>query len=313
MTHWNGFVHDPETDVSDTRSPTGLTTWLRAIRAHQWVKNLLIFVPAILAAPVVPFTVWPQLGLGFSVLGCFASAAYLLNDLVDLKADRTHRSKRLRPLAAGLITPRSCVLIGLTLAGAGAGLLLLMPAAFAVVALLYLTTTVLYSLALKRVAILDALCLGFLFTVRIYSGTVLLGGPTPYWLFAFSMFFFVSLALVKRYTEIYVAVRTGRDRLSGRAYRAADLSLVQIAGIGSAISAVVVFLIYLGDQQFNRKIFGAPYWLTLTCTALAFWLLHMWVLAGRDEMHDDPILFALRDKTSLSVAVVVLISLALAW
>src|SRR5688572_10796241 len=174
----------------------GLTAWIKALRLHQWVKNLLMFVPLVLAAPVVTAAVLPQFAVGFLVLSLMASSTYLLNDLLDLHADRQHRSKRLRPLASGAISIRAGVLASAALGLLAVVLLGFMPLPFVAAALVYLITTIAYSFAIKRVALLDVLCLGFLFTLRIFAGTVLLTGPAPYWLFAFSMFFFLSLAMV---------------------------------------------------------------------------------------------------------------------
>ena len=185
----------------------------------------------------------------------------------------------------------------------------MLPAQCALTLLVYAAVSLTYSLQLKRVAILDVLCLGFLFTVRIAVGAALLENNTPYWLYAFSMFFFTSLAFVKRYTEL---AQVG-ESLPGRNYQAEDLPLVLGAGLGSALCSIVVFLIYLGDQHFDRNLFSTPTWLGLSVAVLAYWLLRTWLLALRGQMHDDPVVFALRDRTSYLLGMVVGLSLLLAW
>jgi 4-hydroxybenzoate polyprenyltransferase len=169
-----------------------------------------------------------------------------------------------------------------------------------------------YSLQLKRLAILDVLCLGFLFTVRLAIGAALLENNAPYWLYAFSMFFFTSLAFVKRYTEL--ASANGKSKhIPGRGYQAEDLPLVLSAGLGSALCSIVVFLIYLGDRQFDEQVFKNPAWLGLSVAALAYWLLRTWLLALRGQMHDDPVVFALKDRASYGLGLLVGLSLLLAW
>jgi 4-hydroxybenzoate polyprenyltransferase len=161
--------------------------------------------------------------------------------------------------------------------------------------------------------ILDVICLGFLFTVRIAAGASLLPNNTPYWLYAFSMFFFTSLAFVKRYTELTAAIRSKRKHLPGRSYQIADLPLVLATGLGTALCSIVVFLIYLGYQHFDANLFRNPGWLGLAAASLAYWLLRTWLLALRGEMHDDPVVYALKDRTSYVLGGLVGVSLLLAW
>jgi 4-hydroxybenzoate polyprenyltransferase len=285
--------------------------WLRALRVHQWAKNALVFVPAILALPVLKPVQSVQFLLAFAVLSLLASATYLVNDLADLSADRAHRSKRNRPLASGAI-PLSHAVAAIGLIGAAAaGLASLLPVAILPPLFLYLATTLAYSFHIKRVPVLDVLCLGLLFTLRIQAGTTLNPGPAPYWLFAFSMFFFTSLALVKRYTELRASAAA--DAVPGRGYIAGDLAFVLAAGMASGMASLIVFLIYLGDQHFNRDLFQQPQWLGGAGIVLAYWLMRVWLLATRDQMHDDPVLFAVRDRASLAMAGVIGIALLLAW
>jgi 4-hydroxybenzoate polyprenyltransferase len=293
--------------------PVGLGAWLKALRVHQWAKNLVMFIPAALAAPLLSGPTTAQLLLGFLVFNFIASATYVANDILDLEADRRHHSKRFRPLAAGTIPLLGGLLAVMLLVVVAALLVTLLPSTFMLVAVIYLGTNAAYSFAIKRVALVDTLCLAFLFALRVLAGSMLLAQPAPQWLLLFSMFFFFSLAMVKRYTELLAAANSGSANIEGRGYRTADLPLVLSAGISSAIASMVVFLIYLGGPDVNKRVFVTPEWLWLSATAVAYWLLRIWLLAVRDEMHEDPVLFALRDWVSLLVGGIVALALLLAW
>jgi 4-hydroxybenzoate polyprenyltransferase len=288
-----------------------LNTWLRALRVHQWAKNALVFVPAILSLPILTAGQALNFVIAFAALSLVASATYLINDLVDLAADRAHRSKRHRPLASGAIPIAHAAVAILLIFALAAGLMSALPAATLPPVMFYLATTLAYSFRVKRVPVLDVLCLGLLFTLRIQAGTTLTVAQAPYWLFAFSMFFFTSLALVKRYTELRSAPEG--EALPGRGYMKADLAFVLGAGLSSGMASLLVFLIYLGDQHFNRALFRQSQWLGLAGMVLAYWLLRVWLLATRDQMHDDPVLFALRDRASIAMAGLIGVALLLAW
>ena len=290
-----------------------LSRWMFAMRIHQWPKNALVFVPAVLSIPLLSVTTAAQFVLAFLTLCAVASATYLLNDLVDVGADRAHRYKSNRPFASGEISLLHGVALALLVAAAGIALAAALPLRATLLIATYAATSLAYSFVLKRQPILDVIILGFLFTVRIAIGASILVNATPYWLYAFSMFFFTSLALVKRQAELQVAVKEGKGMLLGREYRPVDLPLVQGAGIGCALSSIVVFLIYLGDQQFDRELFRNAEWLGLAPAALAFWILRIWLLTLRGQMHDDPVIFALRDRTSYVAGLVVGLALFLAW
>ena len=287
----------------------GLKTWARALRIHQWPKNLLIFIPAGLSVPVLTWADGLNTLLAFVALCAIASTTYIINDLADVASDRLHHSKRNRPFACGAIPVRHGVIAAVLLGAVAAGLTLMLPAQCALTLLVYAAVSLTYSFQVKRVAILDVLCLGFLFTVRIAIGASLLENNAPYWLYAFSMFFFTSLAFVKRYTELAQA----GGKLPGRSYQVEDLPLVLGAGLGSALCSIVVFLIYLGDKHFDRDVFSRPAWLGVSVAILAYWLLRTWLLALRGQMHDDPVVFALKDRTSYLLGLVVGLSLLLAW
>ena len=291
----------------------GFKMWTRALRVHQWSKNLLVFVPALLSIPILTTADALNSLLVFVALCAVASATYIVNDIADVSHDRQHPSKKARAFASGAIPLSQGVLAVVFLAAIAAAIALLLPVQCALTLLVYVAVSLGYSFHLKRVPLLDVICLGFLFTVRIAVGAALLPNNAPYWLYAFSMFFFTSLAFVKRYTELAQAVQEDRKSLPGRSYQAEDLPLVLAAGLGAALCSIVIFLIYLGAKHFDENLFRNPAWLGLAVAALAYWLLRTWLLALRGQMHDDPVVFALKDRASYALGVLVGVALFLAW
>ncbi len=294
----------PQVNVAaEFASPSArASTWLRALRVKQWAKNLLLFVPLLLSGHGWDAPRLMQVLLGFAAFGLMTSATYLLNDLSDLAADRQHRSKSQRPLASGELSLRSAFLALPVLVFAVAGLLTQLPMMFALVALLYLVVTLSYSFALKRRPILDLLCLAMLYSVRIVAGMVASLSVLSPWLLVFAMFFFTSLAAVKRYSECLVAAAENKTQLAGRGYRAGDGPVLMSIGIASGFCASLVFFLYLVDPASPSARYSHPAMLWCVCVILAYWLGRVWLLAGRGEMHDDPVAFALRDRTSLFLA-----------
>ena len=215
--------------------PFSITSaWRRALRPHQWAKNLLVFVPVLLAGPLADAIDYAEALVGFLIFGLLASAGYVINDLLDLEADRQHRSKRERPFAAGALTPREGVLGAGLMLLAVVGACVLMPSAFTLIATFYFAGTLAYSLGLKRIALLDVLALAGLFTTRILAGAVLPPTALSFWLLTFSMFIFSSLAFVKRYAEL--AAMMGQDTpsqepIAGRGYDIRDLPLLLPLGV----------------------------------------------------------------------------------
>lgn len=291
----------------------GLRRWIEALRLHQWAKNLLLFVPLLLAGPAGDVASYLTVSLGLVVFCALASAGYVINDLVDLEADRQHRAKRQRPFAAGHLRIRHGVVAVLVLLAIAVACCIPLPARFQLMAAAYFGGTLMYSLGLKRVPMLDVLVLAGLFSVRILAGAVLLPLPVSPWLLTFSMFLFLSLALVKRYTELADAEAQGAATIASRGYRVEELVLLLVIGGASAIASTVIFVVYLINEQFPSGVYRAPHWLWLIFPVLLFWLLRIWRLAVCGRMHDDPVLFALRDPASLALGVLVLALLGLAW
>ena len=291
-----------------------LRSWLEAVRLHQWAKNLLVFLP-VLASHRLEWAPLRDAIIAFFAFGLCASAVYLLNDLIDLDSDRRHPRKRLRPIAAGRISPPS----GLAMSG------VLLVAAFALGSTttrgfvgwlaIYLGLTLYYTLVLKRKILVDALALAALYTLRVLAGGAASGIWPGFWLLACSMFLFLSLAFVKRYCEVADLLDHGRSSALGRDYHAGDLPLVETFGVASGFAAVVVLAFYMnGDSIVALYVHRELVWLTVPI--LLYWITRMWVKAHRGEMHDDPVVFALGDGLSLLTIVAflaVLLAASLPW
>lgn len=271
--------------------------WVKALRLYQWLKNILIFMP--LAAGHLwgqPDRLWLAL-LAFLSFGLCASSVYLLNDLLDLSADRRHPRKRHRPFAAGTLPiAHGSVAIPLLLMSAFT-LGLLVNAEFIGVLALYYAFTAAYSLRLKRALMLDAIVLAGLYTLRIIAGAAAVRVIPSFWLLAFSMFLFLSLALVKRYAELWALREQSETDAQGRGYRVDDLGVLQSLGCAAGYLAVLVLALYINSST-SHQLYEQPTALWLLCPVLLYWVSWVWLVAHRGEMHDDPILFALTDRQS---------------
>ncbi len=276
------------------REDAGVRTWLRALRVHQWVKNLLLFVPMLTAFSFLSADKLAAMAMAFFAFSLAASATYLVNDLLDLESDRAHPRKRRRPLASAQIPIVKAVVIA-----AGALVVALMLAAavsqdFFLMLLLYLALTSLYSWVLKKYVLIDVLTLSMLYTLRILAGAIAVGVTASSWLLAFSVFIFFSLALVKRCAELVALGQMGQDATRGRDYRVSDLVVLWPLGVGSALCAVVVFGLFISAEDTQVR-YASPQLLWLVAIGLIYWLSRLWIKSARGEMHDDPIVFAVRD------------------
>ncbi|HEX3397407.1 MAG TPA: UbiA family prenyltransferase [Steroidobacteraceae bacterium] len=275
-------------------------TWIKAMRLHQWVKNVLIFLPALLAHKILMPAVLFKSVLAFVAFGLCASSVYLINDLLDLTADRHHPRKRMRPFASGALSAQSGLAAAFALLLSGAALAVLVNWQFAGVLAGYYVLTWTYSLRLKRAALVDVMTLAGLYTIRIIAGAAATAIPLSFWLLAFSIFIFLSLGFVKRYTELDDARQEGGAENRGRGYRPADLPLLMNLGIAAGYCTVVVMALYINStdsQSLYRH--NKPLW--LVCPLLLYWISRIWLLTTRGQMHDDPVVFALRDRMSLLV------------
>jgi 4-hydroxybenzoate polyprenyltransferase len=272
---------------------------VKALRIHQWAKNMLIFVPLLASHKVFELTLALNGLLAFIAFGVCASSVYILNDLIDLPEDRLHPTKRNRPLAAGKIPILHTLYFipGLLVSAFGLALWLL-PWQFAVVLLAYYLLTLTYSIWFKRVVMLGVVTLAMLYTARVIAGAAAMSLVTTFWILAFCMFIFLSLAFLKRYTELHDARLNGKKiQLAGRGYYASDFELLASLGSASGYLSVLVLALYI-QQSTMSMLYRSPEWMWGACPLLLFWLSRAWLLAHRGQMHDDPIVFALRDKVS---------------
>jgi|SRR5665213_2139301 len=274
---------------------------LRTTRPHQWIKNVLVFLPLAAAhRSLNSSAVIPTL-MAFAAMVVASSAVYILNDLFDLEADRMHPTKRNRPIARGEVTRSSAIVFACLLVLIMGGLLTLMPRSVAGWVGVYLVISTLYSTKLKCFAIVDVLALAVLYTIRIMVGGAASGLPISHWLLALSMFFFFSLALLKRYVELTSWPEDHASRRTRRDYRRSDLPTIHVLGITSGLLSVLVLALYItsGDAV---ALYASSGWLWGLCVLLLYWLCYIWLCAARGEVHDDPVWFALSDRASLIVA-----------
>ena len=275
----------------------GVTTYARAGRLHQWLKNTLVFVPLLLAHKLADTQLLFQAGLAFLAFGLCASSVYLLNDLFDLGADRRHPTKKLRPFAAGRLPISHGVILVPLLFAAAMALSAFLPWQFTAVLGAYFAVTLVYSLYLKRAILVDVLALAGLFTLRVIAGGAAVDVPVSFWLLAFSMFIFLSLALVKRYVELNLLTRGPRTQADGRGYRVVDLETLAHFGVASGYMAVLVLALYV-DSSAVTKLYGRPEVIWFLCPLVLYLISRIWLLARRHELHDDPIVFAIKDRRS---------------
>ena len=275
----------------------GLAPYVTALRPYQWAKNALIFVPLFAAHMLTDRERLGQAALAFVAFSLCASAGYVLNDLLDLPSDRRHPRKKHRPLASGQVSPVRMLLVVPALLVVAAALALLLPPAFGGVLALYFTATLGYSLRLKDVAILDVLTVAGLYAMRVWAGSIAIGVVASPWLLIFSIFVFLSLAMVKRYAELMAMRALDGDKAHARAYLLEDSELLASLGGSSGYIAVLVLALYISSdhaQHFYAR--GALLW--GECVLLLYWISHVWLMAHRARMHDDPLVFAVRDRVS---------------
>jgi 4-hydroxybenzoate polyprenyltransferase/phosphoserine phosphatase len=287
----------------------------RLLRPHQWLKNLLLLLPLVAAHRAFDPASLLAIALAFVAFSLCASAVYVVNDMLDLSADRAHPRKRLRPFASGAVPLsfgfKAAPLLLLGAFGVGA----LVNAAFLAVLGVYLVMTCAYSLSLKRKMAIDVLMLAALYTIRIGAGTAALAVLPSHWLLGFSTFLFFGLALVKRSSELMVAAEAGKPGASGRNYLVEDLPMVNAMGIASSYLSVLVLALYISGPDVSH-LYAHPYMLWLLCPLLLYWLTRLWLITRRGGMHDDPVVYAARDGVSHVVALcglVIVLASAVRW
>src|SRR3954469_25504894 len=282
-----------ETRVDD-RAPW-TRALVKALRPHQWVKNVLVFVPIVTASALFDIKAWGDALLMFLAFCCTASAIYVVNDLTDLAADRQHQRKRHRPFASGALPlyHGPIVVPGLLLAGAG---LAAAAGAFHVV-VLYAVCSVLYSFKLKSLPLVDVFMLAALYTIRLFGGGEAAGYPVSLWLLAFSSFLFLSLAIVKRGAELMALPPANGGKPAGRGYRAGDMEILRLMGVASSFTSCLVLALYVqSDLALGLNTLDQTYWGIVPL--MLFWQCRVWLATARGKMHDDPIVYAAKDPTS---------------
>lgn len=274
-----------------------LRIWLKAIRIHQWLKNSLLFVTAILGSQFLEPAALLQLSIAFISFGFCASSVYLLNDLTDIEVDRRHPTKRRRPIPAGDISVMQAAVGSLALLTASLALSTLLPPAFTAVLALYYVITCAYSFLLKRFLLIDVLTLAGLFTIRVIAGAAALNGDVSTWLLAFCVFFFLSLALVKRFVELTLRNDDAGRETTGRGYQSDDLETLSQGGMASGFAAVVVLALFIDSPEVAQS-HSHPELIWLVCPLVLYLIFRIWILARREQMNDDPVVFLMTDWRS---------------
>ncbi len=301
----------PADHVLKTRRQ-GLASHLKPLRLRHWVKNILVFVPLLAAHRFDEIGLLGKLLLAFCSFGCFASSGYLINDLFDLAADRHHPTKRLRSFASGDLPLSYAFAMIPILAGMGCLLATTVSRPFLEVMLTYFALTLAYSFRLKNVALLDVIVLAGLYSMRIMAGAAAVAIWPSHWLIAFSTFFFFSLALVKRYSELVIMRKIDGDHATARGYELDDSELIAAMGVASGFLAVLVLALYINSDK-AQVLYGHYQLIWFLCPLLFYWIGRVWLISHRGKMPDDPVVFAMHDRTSwiLMFLMLVLVVLAL--
>ena len=301
----------PRAREEATNAWTTVLAYIEALRPHQWAKNVLVFLPLLAAHEVTNLPLVGRAVLAFVALSLCASSTYVVNDIIDLDSDRTHPRKRERPFASGRIPVSHGPLVALVPFVTGIGLAwYLLPPTFLLILGLYLVTSLAYSLYLKRILLVDVVVLAGLYTIRIIAGGTAVSITPSFWLLAFSMFLFLSLAMVKRYSEL-LEMEEGRSYIPGRGYMRADLETLGALGASGGYLAVLVLALYVNSEEVSAT-YRHPEAIWLVCPLLLYWVSRVWVVAGRGRMHDDPLVFALKDRVTLMAGLLAVLILTLA-
>lgn len=283
-------------------------SWLRvlakALRVHQWAKNVLVFIPVVASHQLTDKRLLLQAGLAFMSFSFSASSVYILNDCLDLASDRRHPRKKNRPFASGrlsipfgILLAGGCLLLGVLLA-------FLLPPLFLLVLAFYLALTTGYSFYLKQFVLVDVIVLAQLYTVRVYGGGAATNVVPSHWLLTFSLFLFLSLALVKRFTELRLMSQAEDKTLHGRGYWVSDVEHISSIGSASGLLAVLVLALYISSKEV-LLLYSHSELLWLICPVMLYWISRVWMLAYRNRMDDDPVVFAVRDPKSYLMAAVI--------
>ena len=283
-----------------------LRDYLKMIRVHQWSKNALIFVPFFLGYRDFEISALITLVGAFFAMSLLASATYITNDMLDLQADRQNKTKCKRMLASGRVSLWTGFQAMFLMLCAVLVLMLYLPAGFNIALGIYTVTTLLYSFELKQRVLVDVIVLAGLYTIRVIAGTLAIAAPWSFWLLAFSMFTFFSLALAKRVAELINLEREGKNNAVGRKYSVSDISVLQSMGIATGFLSVLIVALYINGEKV-AEMYSYPMLLWLVCPILMYWIGRLWLVTARGHMDEDPIVFVMRDGPS-RLAVVLIVS-----
>lgn len=287
---------------NDKKNQIGV--YLKAIRIHQWLKNILIFVPILTSHNWFDVSMILKSVVGFLALCFCASGTYILNDLFDLNSDRNHPRKRDRPFAAGDISIVKGLILSSLLLTTGVFSSYLLGSSFGFIVTGYIVLTLAYSLFLKTYALIDTILLASLYTIRVIAGAVLIEVNLSFWLLTFSVFIFYCLALLKRVTELQTLNKAGNEKIKGRGYTLQDENSLRGMGISSGLLSIVVFALYINSADV-LSLYPRPQILWFICPLLLYWINMLWLKTGREEMHDDPIVFTIKDRSSQVIFVLI--------
>ncbi|MEJ2141813.1 MAG: UbiA family prenyltransferase [Gammaproteobacteria bacterium] len=281
---------------------------LRAMRVHQWAKNSLLFVPLILSHNLFNQQMFFSTLIAFLSYSLCASAVYIINDIVDIEADKQHPTKRNRPIASGQLSVSFGWGLSVFLFVLAVIIAWFVSWPFVYVLLAYLTITSLYSFIFKRIVLIDVLLLSGLYTFRLIAGGIASGVEVSFWLLVFSLFIFLSLALVKRYSELK---NISAEMVKGRGYLKSDMPLLLNLGIVSGYLSVLVIGLYINDEAVIIH-YSQPNWLWLVSVSVLFWISRIWLVTFRGNMNEDPVMYAIHDRDSLLVLASCILAIILA-
>lgn len=298
--------------INPNRYKTSLKIMIKGMRIHQWAKNSLLFLPIIMAHQFTDVNSLVTVLWAFISFSFCASAVYILNDLLDIETDREHPTKKNRPLASGLMSVKTAVaLIFLLLLISVFISIKMLSTGFLIILIVYMISTTAYSIILKQIMLIDVIVLGGLYTLRIIAGSIASRVDVSSWLLVFSMFFFLSLAFMKRYADLILMKQNNYDEIAGRGYHIDDLDIVQKSGITSGFVAMLVLALYINSEHVI-ELYKSPILIWFTVPVLLYWLMRMWMVTNRGKMTDDPIIYAMRDKTTYVVMIIIVIIMLLA-
>jgi 4-hydroxybenzoate polyprenyltransferase len=282
------------------------------MRPQHWIKNFLVFLPGILGHQIFVPKVFVSSTFSFLSFCSIASAGYIINDLIDLPHDMTHPDKKNRPLPSGAISTQMAICLALLLSSLSLAIGLQISRSFLLLPIIYLLCTTVYSISFKRLVLLDGIILAILFSTRIFAGSVSTDIPISNWLMSFSLFFFMSLAILKRFLELEnLKMNSRKKQASGRDYYVHDAQMLSILGVTSGLISILVMCLYINSPT-TAKLYAKPDYLWFLCILIFYWIGRIWILAARNQVDEDPIRFVIKDRATYIVAVIALIILGFA-